>query len=108
MKKYDLSGMKLGWFIGNFEPTLLNNNLIEVGVKRFSKGDKEPVHYQLVATEWTCVIQGSIRLGKEIFNQNEIAEIPPLESADFEALEDSVLVVIKNPSIPEDKIMGSK
>jgi hypothetical protein len=34
---------------------------------------------------------------------NEIAEIPPLERADFEALEDSILVVVKSPSMPNDK-----
>ena len=105
MNRYRLDDMKLGWFIGNFNPSLFKNENFEVGVKRFSKGETELSHYQLKATEWTCVIQGRIRIGRNILEENEIAEIVPLESADFEALEDCILVVIKSPSIPSDKVI---
>ena len=104
MNRFNLSDMTFGWFIGDFAPSLHKNETVEVGVKRFKKGETEPLHFQLTATEWTCIIQGRVRIGEEIFEMNEIAEIPPLESADFEALEDSVLVVVKSPSIPKDKI----
>ena len=104
MNRYNLSNMTLGWFIGNFTPSLHVNDVMEVGVKRFLKGEMEPMHFQLTATEWTCVIHGRIRIGENIFEANEIAEILPLESADFEALEDCTLVVVKSPSIPSDKI----
>ena len=106
MERYNLDEMVLGWFIGNFTPSLHANAHIEVGVKRFAKGDREPTHHQLRATEWTCVIQGRVRIGEFIFKENEIAQIPPLESADFEALEDSILVVVKSPSLPSDKIVN--
>jgi hypothetical protein len=104
MKRYKLEDMTLGWFVGNFSPSLYQNEFVEVGVKKFSKGETEPMHYQLTATEWTCVLTGRIRIGDLTFEENDIAEIPPLESADFEALEDCVLVVVKSPSIPSDKV----
>jgi hypothetical protein len=104
MNRFDLNEMTLGWFIGNFSPSLHRNDAVEVGVKKFKKGDTEPMHFQLTATEWTCVIQGRVRIGQNIFEVNEIAEIPPLESADFEALEDCLLVVVKSPSDPNDKV----
>jgi len=103
MKKYSLENMKLGWFIGNFSPSVLKTESFEVGIKKFEKGQTEMSHHQILATEWTCVIQGRIRIGSIIFEENEIAEIPPLESADFEALENSILVVVKSPSSPLDK-----
>jgi len=106
MNRFELSDMTLGWFIGNFNPSLHRNDVVEVGIKRFKKGETEPLHYQVTATEWTCVIEGRIRIGKNIFHVNEIAEIPPLESADFEALEDCTLVVVKSPSIPKDKVLS--
>ena len=106
MNRSNLTDMTLGWFIGNFNPSLYVNDAVEVCVKRFEKGETEPKHYQLTATEWTCVVQGRIRIGKNIFEVNEIAEIPPLESADFEALEDCILVVVKSPSIPKDKVLS--
>ena len=34
MKKYNLKNMIKGWFIGKFEPTLLDTDLFEVAVKR--------------------------------------------------------------------------
>jgi hypothetical protein len=105
MNKYSLDDMKLGWFIGNFSPSLLKNDSIEVGVKTFRRGDTEPSHYQLTATEWTCVVQGRIRIGQHIFETNEIAEISPMEIAEFEALEDCILVVVKSPSLPADKVV---
>lgn len=105
MNRFNLADMTLGWFIGNFTPSLHINSAVEVGVKKFTKGQTEPSHHQLTATEWTCVVQGRIRIGENIFEMNEIAEIAPLESADFEALEDCVLVVIKSPSLPSDKIL---
>jgi hypothetical protein len=98
--------MTLGWFIGDFNPSLHRNSEVEVAIKRFTKGDKEPSHYQIAATEWTCVVVGKIRLGHVIFTKNEIAEIPPMESVDFEALEDSILVVVKSPSRPSDKVLS--
>jgi hypothetical protein len=105
MHRYNLNDMTLGWFIGNFSPSLHPNPEFEVGIKRFSKGDKEPAHYQLIATEWTCVVKGSIRIGDAKFSENDIVEIPPLEVADFEALEDAILVVVKCPSSPSDKVI---
>jgi hypothetical protein len=97
--------MESGWFLGDFEPTVNSNSNFEVGVKTFNKGDSEMMHYQLTATEWTCVIRGRVRIGMDVFEENDIVEIPPLEAVDFEALEDSILVVVKSPSIPLDKVI---
>ena len=37
MKQANLNDMINGWFVGNFEPTLLKTNDIEVAVKRYKK-----------------------------------------------------------------------
>jgi mannose-6-phosphate isomerase-like protein (cupin superfamily) len=103
MKRYKLTDMIGGWFIGNFEPSIYPSNDFEVCLKRYKKGDKEPAHFQHTATEYTLVVSGQIRLGEKFFGENEIIEIPPLEIADFESITDSVVVAIKTPSIPSDK-----
>ena len=79
--------------------------MVEVGVKRFSAGDKELAHFQLTAHEITIVIEGEIRLGKELFQKDDVVLIPPLEVADFESISDAVLVCIKYPSSPSDKVI---
>lgn len=96
-----------GWFIGNFEPSLLATGAFEVGYKRYSPGDTEPVHYQLTATEYTLVVSGRCRLGGVELGPGDIMEIGPNEPAGFEALEDVILVAIKTPSIPSDKRVGT-
>ena len=105
MKISNLNDMTMGWFIGNFSPSVYSNSTFEVGVKRFKKGDTEPSHHQISAIEWTCVISGTVRIGSHIFSENDIVEISPMESADFEALQDSILVVVKSPSIASDKVV---
>jgi len=105
MKSEELNNFHLGWFVGNFEPSLFKNQHVEIAVKHFSKGETEPSHKQIVATELTVVISGSIRMNDKFFTDGEIVIIPPGEYADFEAIEDSSLVCVKFPSIPEDKVL---
>jgi hypothetical protein len=105
MKKYSVSDFTLGWLVGNFEPSLFKNQNLEVGIKRFNAGDTELAHYQLTAHEITVVIAGKIRLGRDTFVENDVIEVFPLEIADFESLTDSILVCIKYPSLPSDKVV---
>lgn len=105
MQRYSLNEFIGGWFLGNFEPSLVRNSHFEVCLKRYSKGETEPRHFQRVSTEITVVVQGSCRIGGETLTIDDILIIPPGEVADFEALEDVVLIAVKTPSIPEDKIL---
>lgn len=105
MKTYKLGDFTGGWVIGDFSPSLFINTGVEVAIKRFKFADVEPSHKQLVATEITIVVEGRIKMGSDVFSKNDIAVIEPGEYADFEALEHSVVVCIKFPSIPEDKIL---
>lgn len=58
MKTAKLEDMTKGWFIGNFNPSLLKTNDVEVAVKSYKKGDYEGRHYHKIATEFTCIISG--------------------------------------------------
>jgi dTDP-4-dehydrorhamnose 3,5-epimerase-like enzyme len=95
-----------GWFIGDFSPTLDANTNVEVCLKRYPAGTIEPVHYQRVATEYTLVVSGRCRIGDVELGPDQILRIPPGEAAGFVALEDVVLVAIKTPSLPDDKVIG--
>lgn len=95
-----------GWFIGDFAPSIFKLEEIELGFKRFQVGDTEPEHFQRKSSELTFVIRGECRLGNRNLVAGDIAEIPPRVSASFEALSEVDLLVIKIPSIPEDKKPG--
>jgi quercetin dioxygenase-like cupin family protein len=105
MQTFNVEEFFKGWIIGNFSPSLYVNPFVEVGIKFFKMGETEASHKQLVATEITIVIDGTIRLGTSIFARGDIISIPPNEIADFESLTDSSLVCIKFPSIPSDKVV---
>ncbi len=39
MKVFHLDEMVKGWFVGNFNPTVLSTNDVEVAVKKYKAGD---------------------------------------------------------------------
>ena len=95
-----------GWFVGNFSPAIFPSKDFEVAVKWFKAGETEVLHKQIIATEVTVVIEGKILLGKQTFVKGDVILIPPGELAAFESLTDSVLVCVKTPSLPNDKVLG--
>lgn len=105
MDKLSINDFFGGWFIGDFEPTMFRNQHLEVGVKFFKVGDKEPSHKQILSTEITVVNEGQIRVGRLFLHAGEIVVIYPGEYADFEALTNGSLTCVKFPSIPSDKVL---
>jgi hypothetical protein len=45
MQKATLAEMTNGWFIGNFTPTLIATEVVEVAVKEYPAGFREEWHY---------------------------------------------------------------
>ena len=104
MKVAKLNDMFKGWFIGNFEPTLYKTNDCEVAVKYYKKGDYEGKHHHKIATEYTCIISGKVRMNGVEYNAGDIIVMEPGESTDFECLEDNTVnVVVKMPGANNDK-----
>ena len=106
MKVAKLDDMVRGWFIGNFNPTLLETNDVEVAVKEYKKGDYEEKHYHKIATEITVIISGKVKMNGVIYSKGDIIVIEPNEATDFEALEDTVNTVVKLPGQNDDKYLG--
>lgn len=106
MRSVNLRDMHKGWFIGNFEPSLLKTSQVEVAVKRYSQGDRETRHHHKIATEFTVIVSGRVRMNGVEYIQGDIVIVEPLDSTDFEALEDSVTTVVKYPGAVNDKYEG--
>lgn len=98
-----LESFTKGWFIGAFSPTLLDTEKFEVAVKRYKAGDKEDSHFHKIATEYTIITSGVAKMNDEIIAEDEIVIIEPGESASFEAITDVCTVVVKTPSVKDDK-----
>jgi len=103
MNSYKLESMVKGWFVGDFLPVALPSNNFEVSIKKYKAGDFEPLHVHKIATELTAIISGSaIMCGKE-WSDGDIIVLSPGDATSFEALSDVITVVVKTPSVQNDK-----
>jgi mannose-6-phosphate isomerase-like protein (cupin superfamily) len=103
IKRYRLKDMKNGWFIGNFFPTLYKTNDVEVGVKKYSIGDSEKLHYHKIATEFTVILSGEVVMNNEKYESGDILVIEPGVSTDFFAVSNVTTLVVKIPGAYYDK-----
>ena len=107
MKIAKLSDMTKGWFIGNFNPSLNKTNAVEVAVKTYKRGDYEERHYHKIATEYTVIVSGRVKMNGVEYGAGDIIVMEPGESTDFECLVDGTTnVVVKMPGANNDKYLG--
>ena len=108
MKTAKLDTMIRGWFIGNFSPTLCNTNAFEAGVKHFAAGEREETHYHAIATEYTVIVFGKVRMNGQEYTSGDIIIMEPGEATDFYCEEAAVTAIIKIPSVQNDKFIIKK
>jgi len=106
MSKTNLKDFTKGWIVGNFTPTLLDTNDFEVAIKRYNIGDYEQVHHHKISTEITVVVEGEVEMNGTKYIKDDIITIQPNESTDFKCITDVVTVVIKTPSVNNDKYIN--
>ena len=105
MKKYKLDNMIGGWFVGDFTPSIFKNKNVEVGIKYYKAGDKDPLHVHRETWEVTVIVEGRVIMADMELSKGDIIMLEPGDVSSFEALEDSALAVVKYPSIPSDKFI---
>ncbi len=99
--------MVKGWFVGNFAPTVLSTNDVEVAVKKYKAGDYESSHYHKIATEITVITNGQVKMNGVTYSPGAIIVIEPNQATDFLALTDVITTVVKYPGANDDKYCGS-
>mgnify|MGYP002625007938 CR=1 FL=1 len=92
-----------GWLVGDFEPSLFKSETCEVGIKEYKAGTVETLHVHHIVTEYTVVLSGTIIMLEKQFSKGDIIKIAPGVPNQFHSVTDSMLLVIKTPSVPTDK-----
>jgi quercetin dioxygenase-like cupin family protein len=101
-----LNNFKNGWFIGNFEPSLNKTSNFEIGLHHYKKGFIGPPHIHKVATEYNLIVSGEVKLaGNLVLKEGAIFVFGPGQYMMVEFLEDTTLVIVKTPSVPNDKYL---
>jgi hypothetical protein len=108
MQFASLSEMVKGWFVGDFVPTVFQTGAAEVAIKHYRAGDTEAWHVHRVGTEITAVVSGAVHMADRTFGAGAIIRLDPGEGTDFLAVEDSITVVVKLPSIRGDKFLAGE
>jgi quercetin dioxygenase-like cupin family protein len=108
MRSARLDDMIRGWFIGDFEPTALRTDAVEVAVKHYQTGDTEELHHHRVATELTAVLSGEVRMCGRVWGPGDIIVLDPGEATAFEAISTATVIAVKTPGARGDKYPGSR
>jgi len=102
MIKRNIKDFKIGWFIGDFEPSVLRTKDFEVGYLFRPKGTEKP-HYHAIATEYNLLVSGTMSLNGEELVPKDVFVIEANEVAYPVFHEDCYLICVKTPSLPGDK-----
>ena len=105
MQIYKLNDMKDGWFIGNFLPSALKTKDFEVCYKKHTKNEFWDKHYHEKIHEVNLLVKGKMLINDIELNEGDIFIIEPYYVSKPTFLEDCELVIVKTPSITDDKII---
>ncbi len=104
MKKFRLSesGAR-GWFVGDFAEAVVRTKDFEVCWQSNQAGAVDKPHMHKVITELQLITEGRMIINGEEFGPGDIYVSEPGEEYHAHYLEDTKVVAIKFPSIPDDK-----
>jgi mannose-6-phosphate isomerase-like protein (cupin superfamily) len=103
-----LSDYVRGYFIGNFEPSILRTKDFEVAVLTHKKDEKWPAHYHKECVEYNVLLEGCMTIQGKQLNAGDVFVFEKGEVADPVFYEDCRVVCVKVPSIPTDKFEVKK
>ena len=103
MKIDSLEKFTRGWIIGDFEPSVLRTTDFEVGILHHNKGEYIAPHRHDIATEYNVLVSGHMLVNGKDIRPGDVFILSPTEVVSPTVLEESIVVVVKTPSIPNDK-----
>lgn len=106
MKILNIDKFKGGWICGDFDPNIIQTKEFEVGFKYYNKGESAEPHVHKEAIEISVFLSGKCKMNDQTVSKGDIVVLEKGEPMlNFECLEDAQTVVIKTPSVKNDKYM---
>ncbi|MBR3516852.1 MAG: hypothetical protein IKO10_11110 [Lachnospiraceae bacterium] len=102
MKHFRIDDMHLGFFVGDFEPTVFRTNAVEMAIKQIAKGTLDGGYYREIDTEIINVLSGEVECNGEHFQKGDILLFTQGEMISIFALEDSNVLISKLPGTKGD------
>ena len=92
-----------GWVVGDFLPSIIKTQDIGVGVLYLKAGEKGDGHYHMEHVEYNIILQGSAEKDGALLKTGDIFVYECGEKSFVEYKEDTILLVLKSPSVKNDK-----
>lgn len=99
----NIKDFKNGWLVGNFEPSLFSCDQLDIGILYLKSGECGDGHFHKNHTEYNIIITGKAKINDKILNSGDIFIYNKFEKSNVQYIEDTILLVIKNPSTKNDK-----
>jgi hypothetical protein len=104
MDVHDIRNFTGGWFVGDFEPSLLRTKDFEVAWKVHHRDEGIEPHLHRVVTEYNLMAHGSMTVNGVLLKPGDLFVFNPGERVDAVMHTEEVHVVcVKVPSVPSDK-----
>ena len=103
MNVYSINDFKNGWFIGDFEPSVLRTSQFEVAFHSYKSGQEWEPHYHKDAIEISYLAHGTMEINGIVLLSGDVIVIYPMEISRPKYLSDCEVIIIKAPSLPRDK-----
>lgn len=103
MQFHNLGDFKGGWIIGDFNPSILRTPSFEVCVTFHGKEEPTVKHFHAKSKEYNIVLDGEIAVNGRNLGKGDIFIYEENEVSDVHFLSDTSLLVVRVPSLPEDK-----
>ena len=104
MKVLNINDFKAGWFIGNFEPTILKTSDFEIALKVHKHDEKIQPHRHNHTVEYNLLTDGKMEVNGMKIEEGDIFILEKAEICNVKILSKIAKVVcIKVPSNPKDK-----
>ncbi len=105
MQHFNISEFFGGWFVGNFSPSIIKTSEFELAVKMYKAGDVDSKHVHKIASEITYVAKGCVKFNDLVCAEGDFVLLEPNDVNEFKSITDSILFVVKTPSVPGDKYL---
>ena len=102
-KKWFLNEFVRGWFIGNFEPSIVKTEKYEVALLTHNKDEKWDFHYHQLADETNFLLEGRMLINERLVEKGSLFIIQKNQLTCPIFLENCKILCIKVPSVPSDK-----
>jgi mannose-6-phosphate isomerase-like protein (cupin superfamily) len=104
MPQFDnLNRFTRGWLVGDFTPSLFRSQDYEVAIMHHKKNEATTPHRHNFSTEYNIIVQGFVVVNGKKLKAGDIFVYEKKEISNVEFESDTILCVIRTPSLPSDK-----